>query len=149
MRWIVLVLMLFAIYQESLADMIDDAVHEAIADTVRKPLRDLGMKEDAVQGLSRGLAATKPISEGKSIAKRTKKYVERRTYKKVKDITGIKREHAAVVLVVGMGLTQGKVGTKGIKYRIKPTKGMTIRPDVMYNWRGREISSTVNLKWGF
>ena len=148
MRWMTVIILL--VYAGKVgADMIDDAVQEAVADAVRKPMISAGMKENAVQGLSKGLVSTKFVRTGTDAAKKTKKYVERKAYKTVTTMTGLKREHAAAAVVIGMGVTQGKVGTKGIKYRFRPVDGMTIRPDLIYDWRGREVSSTVNLKWEF
>jgi len=130
-------------------DMIDDAVHDAIANAVRKPMMSAGMKEDAVQGLSRGLIATSTVQTGVGAVKTTKKYAEQKVYKTMNDVVGIQREQIVTAVVISTGLTQGKVGTQGIKYRFKPINDVIIRPDLMYDWRGRELSSTLNLKWEF
>lgn len=143
--WIPLI-MLFTVLT-CYADVIDDAVNQAIADAVRRPMMKMGAKEDAVQGVAKGIAATSNIKVITHTAKRAKKRVEKKTYRILQKNMGIKKEYAVAAVVLGMGATQGKVGTEGIKYRIKPAKNLSIRPDVMYNFKGREVSSTLNLKW--
>lgn len=131
------------------ADVIDDTVHEYIADTIRKPMRQTGFKENAVQGLTRGLTAAPVVVQSKATVRYVKKKVERTAFEMIYDTTGVKKEHMTAVFVLGVGASRGEVGTKGIKYRIRPAKNLSVRPDLLYNFRRRQISSTVDLTWEF
>jgi len=147
MRWILWILILYV--STGWADVIDDSVNEAIADAIRKPMMSVGANEAAVKAVSKGIANTSSVKTVTNAAKRTKKYVEKKTYKAIQRNIGIKKEHAVAMLAVGMGVTQGKLGTKGIKYRIRPAKNVTMRPDLVYDFRGRELSSMIKINWEF
>ena len=148
MKWELLIIFIL-MASISKADIIDDTVQELIADTIRGPLKKIGAREEAIQGTARGIAATSAVTTVKTATRKVKKKVESKTYKVINNTTGLSKRQIATVLAVGMSASRGVVGTKGIKYKIRPIEDLDIRPDVIYNFRDESVSTTLNLKWSW
>ena len=138
------------ISSSAFADTVENAFASVIAEALREPMSKLGANDDkAIKAASMQVVKLPAFEESLGIAKKKKKKYERAMYEYMVDVTGLSKAQLGTIAGVSVSLSRGEVSTKSIKYRIRlmKNKKLIIRPDVIYNFKHREVASAVTLNW--